>query len=268
MPLRPRAAGEVRLSSKRTGGAVSTLDGLRQAGCFRALFPDHDGPGLTAMLLNTAGGVTGGDRLRLTARAGARSRLSLTTQAAERIYAASSGETGRITNSLSLDSGARLDWLPQETILFDQGVLRRALTVDMEPDATLLAVEPLILGRPAHGELLRQVALRDQIRVSRGGELIQADALRLVGDATAILSGPATGNGLGAFAALIYAAPDADAFLDPLRALLPAPSAASLIRDGLLLARLAAPDAFTLRRILIPALTLLHGHALPRSWTL
>ncbi len=192
----------------------------------KALFPDRDGPGLTAVVLNTAGGITGGDRLALSAQAGAGSRLTLTTQAAERLYAALPGETGHVANRLRLEAGARLDWLPQETILFDRAAIRRSMEIEMAADAPLLLVEPLILGRPAMGEVVRQAAFLDAIRLTRAGVLTYADGLRLVGDASStLLARPATGAGAGAAALILYAAPDAHRFLAPLGRCCPTPPA-------------------------------------------
>ena len=256
--------GEVRL----TTGPGSTLCDLRQSGALKVLFPDGDGPGLTGILLNTAGGVTGGDRLRLSAVAGTGGRLTLTTQAAERIYAARPGETAIVTTDLTIAAGARLDWLPQETILFDRAALRRGLSVAMAADATLLLVEPLVLGRPAMAETVRDARVSDVLRIRRDGALIYADRLALNGDLAATFSRRAVANGAGAAAQIVYAAPDAARHLAPLRGLLPSTAGASLAADGLLIARLLAPDAFDLRQALIPVLTLLRGDALPRSWML
>jgi urease accessory protein len=261
--LQPRARGEARLAVRALGGRTALAD-LRQAGSLKLVFPQ--GAGMTAMVVNTAGGVTGGDRFSLAAEARDRSRLTLTTQAAERLYAALPGEAGRISNRLQVGAGARLDWLPQETILYDRARIDRALNVDMAPDATLLAVEPLVFGRKAMGEHVRQAALTDRIRLIRSGDLLLADTLRLHGDAEAILA--RTAASAGAAATLLYAAPDAEARLAPLRDRLPDRAGASLARPGLIVARFLADDGYALRAGLIPALTLLHGSDLPRSWML
>ncbi|MEM0942587.1 MAG: urease accessory protein UreD [Pseudomonadota bacterium] len=216
------------------------------------------------MILNTAGGITGGDRFAYRAAAGPGARLSLTTQAAERAYRAQPQETGHVHAHLTAAEGARIDWLPQETILFDGSALSRRLEVDLAPDATLLAVEPLIFGRAAMGERLRALRFSEQWRVRRAGRLVFADALRLQGPAEEILAGPATLAGHRAMASILLAAPDAERFLAPLRTLCPA----SLIRPGILAARITAPSGFELRHILLPALELLRGAPLPKVWTL
>lgn len=267
-PAQPRAEGSVSLAVKARAGRTRLAE-LRHQGSAKALLPRHDGPDLQAVLLNTAGGITGGDRFTWTAEARASTHLTVTTQAAERGYRAASG-TGRVTTRLTLGDGARLHWLPQETILFDGASLTRRLEVDMAADATLLAVEPVIFGRQAMGETVRELSFREDWRIRRAGRLVYADALRIAGDATEILSGPATLQGHRAMASLILIGPEAEAALPRLRALLPgtdsATGGASLIRDGVLAARLAASDGFTLRRWLIPILESLGGARLPTPW--
>jgi urease accessory protein len=233
------------------------------------LFPRPPSPSdLMGVCINTAGGITGGDRFAIEAQAGAGSRLTLTTQAAERIYRARGDEVGRLSTRLSVARGARLDWLPQETILFDRSALRRSLCIDMADDATFLAVEPLVFGRITMGERLRRIAFTDNIRLIRAGELIFADAIRLTGDADAQLASRFAANGAGASAGVLYAAPDADLYLPRIRELLPETGGASLIRPGVLFARLVAPDSFLLRQSLIPVVEALRGAPLPKTWTL
>jgi len=244
------------------------LDGLYQSGASKILLPRHAGPGLLGVTLNTAGGVTGGDSFDISARAGRGSRVTMTTQAAERIYRAQPSEVASVTTRLSVEVAARLDWLPQETILFDRCALRRRLTADLATDATLLLVEPLIFGRRAMGEEVTGGFFRDKVEVRRDGKLIFADAIRLDGDMARHLDVPTVAGGARAVASLLYAGPDAERFLAPLREATPITGGVSLIRDGVLFARLLAPDSYLLRRTLIPMIEMLHGASLPRTWTI
>ncbi|MEL6478630.1 MAG: urease accessory protein UreD [Pseudomonadota bacterium] len=266
-PHQPRAEGHVTVTARATGGA-SRLDRLRQSGSAKALFPKGAGDEVQAVLLNTAGGVTGGDRFSYRGTAASGAALTLTTQAAERAYRAKPGETGQVEARLDAGAGARIDWLPQETILFDGARVTRRLEVDLAEDATLLAVEPLIFGRIAMGEALQQLTFTDHWRVRRSGRLIYADALRLVGEGEALIARPFTFAGARAMASILYTGPEAEARLAPLRATLSATAGASLIRPGVLVARVLAEDGFQLRRSLIPALRCLRGGALPKVWTL
>ena len=262
----PRAIGVARLVAK-TRGRLSVIGDLHQAGSSRLLFPRSDA-GLTGVLLNTAGGMTGGDRFAVSGTAQDASRLTLTTQAAERVYRAQPGTEARLTTTLRAGAAARIDWLPQETILYDHSALRRSLDVHLAADAVFLAVEPLVFGRAAMGEVLNVATLHDRVRVWRDDALIFADQTRICGPVHALLQSPFTAGGAGAMAAVIYAAPDAEGFLAPLRALLPPACGISPIRPGVLFARLLAADSYELRKILVPLSTTLNRAPLPRVWTL
>ncbi|MGC9417419.1 MAG: urease accessory protein UreD [Rhodovulum sp.] len=250
----------------KVAGARSALSGLRQSGAFKALFPRPRGAAVEAVLVNTAGGITGGDRFDTRIEAQAGSHLSVTTQAAERAYRAQPGERGRVGNRLAVGPGARLDWLPQETILYEGSALERTLAVDLAADAQLLMVEPVVFGRAAMGEVLHDALFRDRIEIRREGVPLYLDALRLEGDIAAHVVRPAVAGGAGAMASLVLVSPAAEAHLAPVRALMPATGGASLLRDDVLVLRLLAPDSFALRRALVPALMRLTDNALPRSW--
>lgn len=267
VPAQPRARGELMLSAKAAPHG-NVLSDLRQAGAFKVLFPRPRAKALDAMFVNTAGGVTGGDRFNLSARAEAGSELTLTTQACERAYRAQPSETGVIRTRLQVDAGARVNWLPQETILFEGCRLDRALRVDLAPDARLLLVEPLIIGRAAMGEEVRDGHLQDRIEVTRDGHPIFVDSIRLSGDIAAHMDRPAIGNGARAMASVLFVAPEAEAHLDTLRDMLPATGGASLIKPDILFLRVLAPDGHALRRTLLPVLDRLTGQALPICWRL
>jgi len=205
-PLLQRARGSVHVSAKLRGD-TTVLDRLFQSGSAKARVPR--GSGFEVVLLNTAGGVTGGDRFENAIEAAPDTHVTVTTQTAERIYR-STGADGHVTNTLTLGEMARLDWLPQETILFDHARLSRHIDVEMTETATLLAIEPLVLGRAAMGETVTQAFLSEQWRVRRNGRLVYADALRLDGEVNAITSAAASLNGAIASASLLYVAPNAE----------------------------------------------------------
>ena len=252
--------------SVRAGPRGTALDGLRQDGSLKVVFPRTASRALQAVLVNTAGGITGGDEFAIDARAARGATLTLTTQAAERAYRAQPGETGRLTTRLAAEAGARLHWVPQETILFDGCALERLLRVDMSADARVMLAEPLIFGRAAMGERLRTGWFRDRIEVWRGGAPLLVDAMALEGDMAGHLDRPHVADGAGAMVSLLYVAPDAAAHLDWVRAALPDTGGVSLVRDTVLFLRALAPDGFDLRAILIPILHRLGGEALPRPW--
>ncbi|SDF39732.1 urease accessory protein UreD [Limimaricola pyoseonensis] len=240
---------------------------LRAEGSLRALFARRPGR-VEAIVLNTAGGATGGDAFSIAAEAREGAHLRLTTQAAERAYRATGPAPARIRNRLVARHGARIDWLPQETILYEGCDLDRRLTLDLDPGARALVVEPIIFGRTAMGERLRAARFRDRIEIRRDGAPLYLDALRLEGDIAAHLARPAVANGAGAMASVILADPSAEAHLAPIRALLPASAGASLMAPDLLVLRLLARDGHALRATLLPVLDRLTGDTLPASWRL
>lgn len=267
----PRARGDVLIRAKLRAGSLSgasVLDDLAMAGSMKVLFPRPSGAALDAMLINTAGGVTGGDRFDIRAEAGPGTTLTLTTQAAERAYAAVGREPGRLTTKLRAEAGARLNWLPQETILFNALNFERRLTIDLEESSSLLMVEPLIFGRLAMGEELRQGRFHDRVMIRRAGRPLYLDAVSLGGDIAATLDRPAVARGGRAMAAVVYVAPDAEAHLDHVRALLPAAGGASLLAGDILVMRIVAPDGFRLRKSLVPIIRRLNSDEIPRPWML
>lgn len=266
--LRPqRAWGAALVSAERRDGAVR-LAQLRQEGSLKVLLPRvRAGAAVEAVLLNTAGGLTGGDRLRQEASAGPGGHLVVSTQAAERVYR-SPGGLAEVETALAVGPGARLDWLPQETILYDGAALDRRLTLDLSPGGRALLLEPVILGRRAMGERVRQATFRDRWAVRQGGRLLFADRLRLEGAAWGALESPGTLGGAGAWASLLLLSPEAPALLPSLRRLLPASGGASLLREGVLFARILAEDGFRLRQALGPAVELMAGGPLPKVWRL
>lgn len=264
--LQPRALGALRLSSKIVEGRT-LLNALRHSGATKAFFPSVK-PHLEAVILNSAGGITGGDRFTFEAHAGTGSHLVLTTQAAERAYRALPDEKGQMSTRLSVANSARLDWLPQELILFDGCALDRRLDVELDKEARFLMVESMIFGRRAMGEYLTDVRFDDRIRIRRNGRLIYADGANLTGDVSRTLSRAALAGGAGAMASLVYSAPDAANHLAHIRANLPKLAGATLLMGDLLVLRALARDGFDLRRTLLPILDRLTSHRLPRCWRL
>lgn len=263
----PRAQGSLRLSSRLRDGR-SVIDQLHQSGSSKVLFPRSPATRLDAMMINTAGGITGGDRFQTEARAGTGSRLTLSTQAAERAYRAQPGETGRLNVRLSVEAGARIDWLPQETLLYDNSALARRLEIDVARDATLFAVEAFVFGRHAMGETLTSLQLHDRWRVRRGGTLVFADDLRLSGAVAGPLANPFAFAGSGAMATLLFIGDSAEAQLATARSAVAGKGGASLVDDGVLIVRTLAAGSYELRRMLVPLLEQINQAALPRCWSL
>jgi urease accessory protein len=268
-PTLQRARGLARLSVVAVDGR-SRLAGLHQAGSSRIRQPrTTPAAPVEAVLLNTAGGMTGGDRFETEITVGPGASAVITSQAAERIYRSPEG-TARVDSRLTVSGDGCLAWMPQETIIFNRSALDRSLNATIDGSATLIALEAVILGRTAMGERLTDIHLADAWRIRRDGRLVFADTTRLEGDSVSVMNGAATGNGAVAFATLVVAAPDAGRHLDPLRAALDgmAGEAGASVFDGLLVARMIAANGQALRAMAVRAMTTIRDAAMPRVWTL
>ncbi len=263
-----RAIGALRVAIKRRGLA-SVLDVLRQDGCLKARFP-RPVDWAEIVTLNSSGGVAGGDRLEGAFEIGAGAKATVASQAAERFYRALPGDPpAHLRSRVTVAAGAAAEWLPQESILFDNAALDRALDVDIAADGWFLGVESLLFGRAASGERVARARLADTIRVRRDGKLVLHDAIRLTGEAAAVLDRPATARGGAAMATLVHVAPDAESRLEDVRAALEhAPGEAGVSAwDGMLVGRFVAADGARLRAAVLAALASLRdGRALPRVW--
>lgn len=261
----PRARGSADL--RVVGSAPSRIADLHQSGSLKVLFPRRSGPALQAVCINTAGGVTGGDRFLFSAAADPGASLTVSTQACERAYRSLDGAFGTIGNRLQVARGAQVKWLPQETILFEASALNRTLNVALEADARCLIAEPLVFGRTAMGETVAHLRLRDEITVQRDGVPIYCDRIRWDG-ATGPFASAAILDGAKAMATIVMADPRAEGLLTTVRELLPKTAGATLLAPDLLAARLLARDSFDLRASLEPLVGLLSGEDLPKVWTL
>ena len=272
----------------RRDGAATRLADLFQEGAAKIRIPRSHAAGetLEAVLINTAGGLTGGDRVNWQASAGEGAHLSLTTQACEKVYKASAG-TATVDISLRAGAGGAVAWLPQETILYDRAAFSRSMDAALAADAECLIVEALLLGRKAMGETVRNAAFRDRWRVRVGGHLVHAEDFRFEGDAAQLFSRIATGNRAAAMATILMVGHRAEASLAQARAMIANhASVGSGVQAGIragvsfwrvgpadgksgkLLARIVAEDGYRLRSLLQPLIGLLNGKAgLPKIWS-
>ncbi len=255
-----RSTGHASASFAQRSGRAALRD-LRQQGSAKAivLAPSE------IVFLNTSGGLTGGDRLEYHLSLDAGCRMTATTQTAERAYCSTSGPA-RMFVDMKLGEGAHLDWLPQETILFDTAQLRRRTCITLAADATCLMAETVVLGRAAMGEAVTALDFHDWRHIQRGGTPLHLEALLL--NTARLAAGAAGLDGARAFATVVMVAPNAADVLGPVRATLNATqvrAAASALDDRLVI-RLMAPDGWPLRRKLAEILTLLRRAPLPRVW--
>jgi urease accessory protein len=238
----------------------------REEGALRIRFPAACADAPEAVLLNTAGGVAGGDHFAVDLALEAGTRLVVTTAAAEKVYR-SLGTDARVEVTASLADGAELTWLPRETIVFDRARLRRTITVALAPDARLLLAETVVFGRTAMGETVREGIFADRWRVRRDGRLIFAENFCIDGAVGDRLGETAVAAGRTALGTVLLT-PGGEAEAEAVR------SAATAFRgevgisawNGIVLARLAARDGAALRHDLVVLLSTLGRRALPRIW--
>jgi urease accessory protein len=259
-----RARGEIRADFARTGPRTN-LGHVHQSGGLRLHCPKVSA-GCEAVLINTGGGVLGGDKWHLAFKAEGEASVTLTTQSAERIYRAAT-EVAEIDVTLALAPKSFIAWLPRETILFEGAGLHRRFEVDMTADAGLLALESYVFGRLAMGETEITGRLHDCWRVRRDGKLVFAEDFRLDGEIAKILDEPACGKGARATATLLYVATDCETKLAALRAKVTDALCdfGASTWNGILVARVLSPSPELLRSTILSMVQTLRG-SVPRMW--
>mgnify|MGYP002279559471 CR=1 FL=1 len=255
---------------------MTRLADLYQHDPVRILFPATPlAEPIQAAIVTTSGGLVGGDVIEIEACVGDGARALIMPQAAEKVYRSDAGCV-RIDVHLKVGDGGWLEWLPQETIVFDAARLRRLTTVEFTGGGRFLAGEILAFGRRASGETISRGLIRDAWEVRRDGRLIWADAIHMEGDIGGILDHPAAFDGAAAQAIAVYGGPDAENLLKTARALLAKPppgvrAAAGLV-NGLLVGRWLAEDGLRLRESFASFWAALRARAaglarrLPRLW--
>jgi urease accessory protein len=262
---RQRALAEARGSFVRVGMRTEPAR-LFETGGLRWRFPRSSSP-CEAALVNTGGGVAGGDSYSVSLTLNEHAEVEASTPSAERIYR-SDGPAATIATRLMLKPGARLFWLPQETLMFEGARLERRLEVETSGEAEFIVAETLVFGRLAMGETRIDASVRDSWRVRRDGRLVFADETR-IDHAGATLDRKAVGAGARALSTIVVSAPNIEARLPDLRAALDAArsgveSGASAF-DGLIVARLLAGSFDQLRTGLVASIIALGGRK-PRLW--
>jgi urease accessory protein len=274
--MRTEALSASVFAANRARGAVAfdvrSVDGmtrrgtLHESGSLRVRFPSPEGEGLSAVFVNTAGGVAGGDRfdIEITAQEGA--RLTLTTAAAEKVYRATD-QPAEFNLALKVADGAHLSWLPQETILFDRARMSRRIDIDLTEAASLLLCEIAVFGRAAMGERMEEGAFVDRWRVRRGGRLVFAETVRLEGDIGAKLRLPAIAKG-GVAIGTALIVPGDEALVERVRDIASSFGGEAAISawNGFAMARFCAQDAARLRADMMAVLGRASPAPLPRLW--
>ena len=257
-----RAAGRIALSVGSVAGKTRRRR-TYEDGPLRVRFPNTAGRDLEAVIVNTAGGVAGGDRHHIDIAVDGDAGLSVTTAAAEKVYR-SLGPQAEIELRLAVGSGGRLTWLPHETIMFDGARSQRRVEVDLAAGASLLMAEAVVFGRSAMGEVVASGAFADQWRVRRDGVLMFAEAACIEGAVSQRLAVPAVAAG-GVAIATALAIPGDEAMVERVRAQSFAGEVGASAWNGLAVARFCARDGAALRRDLAKVIAAFGG-APPRIW--
>ena len=260
-----RASGRVTLTAKWADGATRR-GRVHEQGALRVRCPGPPAPELEAMIVNTAGGLAGGDQFALDFSVGAGARLLVTSAAAEKVYR-TLGPATTITAKFDVAAGGALAWLPQETILFDRARLRRTIEVDLAADAHLLLAEAVIFGRSGMGETVAEGFWLDRWRVRRGGRLLHAETVRLDGNVAEKLAQSAVAGG-GVAIASVLSVPGDDAMVAAVRdaSRQCRGEVAASAWNGVAVVRLVAFNGAALRHDLACILTTIRGGRLPRLW--
>jgi urease accessory protein len=260
-----RARGAVAFDVHQVEG-VTRRRHLHESGSLRVRFPSPEAEGLSAVFVNTAGGIAGGDRFDIEIAAGEGSRLAVTTAAAEKVYRAQ-GPAAQLNIALKAAAGAHLAWLPQETILFDRVRVSRRIDIDLADGASLLLCEIVVFGRAAMGERMLHGEFVDRWRMRRGGRLAFAETVRLDGDIGEKLCKPAIAkSGVAVGTALIV--PGDEALVQRIREASESfgGEVGMSAWNGFAMARFCAQDAARLRADMVAVLGHASGSALPRLW--
>jgi urease accessory protein len=260
-----RAQGAVAFDVHQVEG-VTRRRHLHESGSLRVRFPSPEAEGLSAVFVNTAGGVAGGDRFDIEIATGEGSRLAVTTAAAEKVYRAA-GPPSQLNIALKLAADSHLAWLPQETILFDRAQVLRRIDIDLAQSASLVLCEIVVFGRSAMGERMLSGQFVDRWRLRRGGRLVFAETVRLDDDIGEKLRRPAIANG-GVAVGTALIVPGDEALVERIRALSESFGGEVGIScwNGFAMARFCAQDAARLRADMMAVLGRAGGAALPRLW--
>ncbi|WP_295624485.1 urease accessory protein UreD [uncultured Nitrosomonas sp.] len=207
-------AGSIVNSDHKPLQARLSLKFSEMDGTTRLVERDHFGPLLVqkpfypesrkichVVIIHPPGGVVGGDQLEISAQVGASASAQITTPGAAKWYKAN----GRVSHQkirVSVSKGASLEWVPQETIFYNNANVDVDHQVILEDDAIYVGCEILCFGRTAYGETFNSGQIKQRTSIQRNGKMIWLEQIRLLGESSA-MSGPLTLSGKTVCATLI-----------------------------------------------------------------
>ena len=152
----------------------------------KPLYPEGDAVCHT-IVVHPPGGIAGGDNLDIAVDAGTQSHILLTTPGATKWYKANNREAKQRVR-LALAANALVEWLPQETILFDGTMARITLAVDLAKNARYFGWDITVLGRQASGESFDTGSMRQQTVIRQQGREIFSECAALAGSDDLLVS--------------------------------------------------------------------------------
>jgi len=173
--------GNLQLTYARSNAATQLTNSQVQAPLKvqRPFYPEGDGV-CHSVMLHTAGGIVGGDRLSFAIDLQPQAQVLITTAAAGKIYR-TNGLEAQQTGQIDVAEGACLEWLPQETIVFDRALYRQKLRINLAPGALWFGWEIVRFGRSARGERFTEGDWRSQTEVWQAGKPLWIDRQWLPG---------------------------------------------------------------------------------------
>jgi len=266
---RVNASASVSFFQDETG--KTKLQNLYQRSSAKIRLPKVYGDFAEGVLINTAGGLTGGDKIEWSVTAGKGTKAVITTQACEKSYKSSHG-IATVSTNLKVEKSATLHWLPQETILYNQSALQRRFNVALTADSRFIAFEAVVLGRQAMGETVIDCIFKDRWRITHDDKLIFADDVKITADQIRHQANNAGLAGNFVLASLFYSGPESDeelqVWVDRLRGLLKKHAGGLSAFNGKITGRFLMPDAYALRQQLIAMIHELTGQDVPKVWRL
>jgi urease accessory protein len=222
-----------------------------------------------AIIVHPPGGVVGGDSLAIDIAAAPNAHAFLTTPGAAKWYRAN-GHVSRQRVQIAAGAGAVVEWLPQETIFYDDACVELDHTVELADDACYIGAEILCLGRRASGETYASGRIRQRTAIRRGGKLLWWEQGVLAGGGDTMRSPLGLGGASVCATLLAVGAPLPAALLAQLRALDPALAMSQV--KSVFVARYLGDDSETARRTMAGVWQALRPHLLgceaplPRIW--
>jgi len=145
------------------------------------------------VLVHPPGGVVGGDRLEVFNHVGTDANVQVTTPGAAKWYR-SNGRISYQHVTLDVKTGGAMEWLPQETIFFDDAQVELVHNVNLGKKSTYIGCEIFCFGRTAYGESFNSGRIRQKFSIRRDNKLIWYEQLNLLGGDKAMRSSHVLAN--------------------------------------------------------------------------